>query len=77
MRVTVEFVGPMRRPWPERRRQIEVVESSSIAELLRSLGYGDEEARHFSFLVAGGKASLDTVLQPDTRVSVLLMVGGG
>jgi hypothetical protein len=77
MRVSVEFVGPMRRPWPQRRRDVEAADGASITTVLGTLGYVADEARHFSFLVNGTKANPETALRAQDQLSVLLMVGGG
>ena len=77
MELTVEFVGPMRRPWPERRRAVTVPEGTSLLTLATTLGYAPDEARHLVFAVNGVKVRGDTAPKTGDRVSVLLMVGGG
>ena len=77
MLVSVEFMGPMRRPWRERRRDVEAPDAATISAVIGALGYVAEESRHFSFLVNGSKAGPDTVLNARDQLAVLLMVGGG
>jgi len=76
MRLRVEFLGRCggrgRAP-PD----LDVSDGLSIVALLGTLGYAADELRHFSFLVNGGRASADTLLEPEDKLSVLLMVGGG
>ncbi|MBI5507624.1 MAG: MoaD/ThiS family protein [Deltaproteobacteria bacterium] len=75
--MTVEFVGPMRRPWKERRRLLEVDGGSTVDRVVASLGYDARERKHFAFLVNGVKARPDEPLAADDLLAVLLMVGGG
>ena len=77
MLVAVEFVGPMRRPWRERKREVEAVDAATIAELLVTLGYAEPESRHFAFTLNGVRATLTSPLAARDRLAVLLMVGGG
>jgi sulfur carrier protein ThiS len=76
-RVDVELVESMRRPWRERRREIEVEDQTTIDGLLAQLGYSADEARHFTVLVGGARANRSRRLAHGDRVVVLLIVGGG
>lgn len=77
MKIDVVFVGPLRRPWPERARTLEVADGVLLSELLRSWGYSDEEASRLSCAVNGEAARLQTPLEEGDRVSVMLLLGGG
>jgi sulfur carrier protein ThiS len=76
-RVHVELVGPMRRPWREHRREIEVGDQTTIDGLLAQLGYSADEARHLTVLIGGARANRSRRLADGDRVVVLLIVGGG
>jgi hypothetical protein len=77
MTIEVELVGPMRRPWPERQRTVQLAEGSVLGDLLASWGYREEEARHLSCSVNGVAARLRTRLVDGDRLSVALLLGGG
>jgi len=77
MKIDVEFIGPMRRPWPERSRSVEVAEGALLADLLRSFGYRDDEAKHLSCSVNGAVARPRTALHDGDRLSITLLLGGG
>lgn len=77
MNVTVRFSGPIRRPWPETCRALEVEVGITVAGLLATLGF----ARHeLSFLQAARNRAavpLTTALADGDEVEVMLRVGGG
>jgi hypothetical protein len=77
MTIDVEFIGPMKRPWPERARSVEVADGALLADVLRSFGYRDDEATHLSCSVNGVAARAKTELHAGDRLSVTLLLGGG
>ena len=77
MTIQVEFTGPMRRPWPERSRALEVGEGMLLAELLRSFGYSEDEAKVLSCSINGATVRLRAPLHDGDRVLVTLLLGGG
>ncbi len=77
MKIAVEFIGPMRRPWPERSGPVELGDGALLADLLHALGYSDEEARHLTCSVNGVAARPRVALQEGDKVSVTLLLGGG
>jgi sulfur carrier protein ThiS len=76
MKIDVVFVGPMRRPWPERARTLEVAEGVLLSELLRSWGYSDEESSRLSCAVNGQAVRLQTPLEEGARGDRLHRLGG-
>ncbi len=75
--ITVEFVGPVRRPGPERRLTLELEAPPAVDALLARLGYGREEGARLTVLVDGVRQG-PTALVPDgATVEILLPVGGG
>lgn len=77
MKIEVVFVGPMRRPWPERARSLEVADGVLLSELLRAWGYSDEEASRLSCAINGEAARPQSRLKEGDRLSVMLLLGGG
>lgn len=78
MNISVSFFGPIRRPWPENTRELEVEASTSIEALLRSLGYEEDDLRRVAVVVNGRrKKKLDTELQQGDDVRCVLLAGGG
>lgn len=77
MKIEIEFLGPMRRPWPERARPLDVEERSSVSDVLRQVGYTEEETTHLTFSVNGVPARLAQSLTDGDQLSVMLLLGGG
>jgi sulfur carrier protein ThiS len=75
--ITVEFVGPVRRPGPERTVSLEVAEALPVGALLERLGYGREESARLTVLVDGARQGTSAVVPDGARVEILLPVGGG
>jgi sulfur carrier protein ThiS len=75
--VTVAFVGPIRRPWKEQSRALELAEGSDADDLLDAVGLSGSEKLRVSVLVNGERRSLSTRLTEGDRVELLLLVGGG
>jgi molybdopterin converting factor small subunit len=76
-RVTVEFVGPVRRPCPERSLALELEAPAQVGARRERLGYSREEAARLTVLVDGGKQGLAATVPDGARVEILLPVGGG
>ena len=77
MKVKTSFFGPVRRPWPEQSREVEVPEGSDLQALLGSLGYQPEDLKRVAIVVNGKKRGLSFELSPDDDVRVVLLAGGG
>jgi sulfur carrier protein ThiS len=75
--ITVEFVGPVRRPCVERRLAIEVPDLVQVAAVLAQLGYSREEGARLTVLVDGARAGARATVADGARVEILLPVGGG
>jgi sulfur carrier protein ThiS len=75
--IHVEFLGPMRRPWPERERDVEIDSGWTVGELMTHLGYREDESRFFSVVVNGSRARGDVALTDGDRVTLTVVVGGG
>jgi hypothetical protein len=75
--ITVEFVGPVRRPGPERRLELADVGSPQVDVLLARLGYSSLEAGRLTVLVDGRREALSATVPDGARVEILLPVGGG
>jgi sulfur carrier protein ThiS len=76
-RVTVEFVGPVRRPCPERKLALELDVLPTVGGLLERLGYSPEEAARLTVLVDGKRQEPAAPVPEGARVEILLPVGGG
>jgi sulfur carrier protein ThiS len=76
-RVNVEFVGPIRRPWREHQRAVDLPDGASVADLVSELGYSDREREHLSVLVNAERAKPSVVLDDEDSVVVTIIVGGG
>jgi sulfur carrier protein ThiS len=76
-RITVEFVGPVRRPGPERTLTLEVDAALAVNALLARLGYGPAEGARLTVLVDGVRQGPTAMVPDGARVEILLPVGGG
>ena len=77
MKVKISFFGPVRRPWPEQSRELDIPEGSDLQALLGSLGYCSDDLRRVAVVVSGKKRNLTYELNPDDDVRVVLLAGGG
>ena len=75
--VTVRFTGPVRRPWPEASRTLELPAGTTVGRLLQQLGFAGHELRFVHTGVNGASAGPATELADGDTVDVLLRVGGG
>jgi molybdopterin converting factor small subunit len=76
-RVTVEFVGPVRRPCRERSLSLELEAPLAVRALLVRLGYAPEETTRLTVLVDGKRQGPDDAVPDGAKVEILLPVGGG
>ena len=77
MRVKASFFGPIRRPWPEQSREVEVEENTDVQALLESLGYQTEDLRRVAMVIKGKKVKLSQKLNDGDEVRFVLLAGGG
>ncbi len=56
--LTVRFVGPVRRPGPERTLEVDPRPLASVADLLQHLGYEEQEQSSITVLLDGARANL-------------------
>ena len=75
--LAVTFVGPVRRPVPERATSVDTSGLHTVADLLRHLGYKDHELAVLHVLSDGSRLKLDAPLDGVESVEILLPVGGG
>jgi hypothetical protein len=75
--VTLRFSGPIRRPWPEAERRLEVAPGACLAEVLVGLGFPRHQHPFLQVAVNGTTASLSATLGDGDHVDVMLRVGGG
>ena len=77
MKVKASFFGPIRRPWPEQSREVEVENGSDVQTLLESLGYQSEDLRRVAVVIGGKKVKLSQKLSDGDEVRFVLLAGGG
>jgi sulfur carrier protein ThiS len=77
MRVKASFFGPIRRPWPEQNREVEVQEDTDVQALLESLGYQADDLRRVAVVIRGKKVKLSQKLHDGDEVRFVLLAGGG
>lgn len=76
-RLAIHFVGPVRRPGPERTLQLDREGLETVADLLERLGYSPGERQGLHVLVDGKRRSPEQSLDGATSVEVLVAIGGG
>ncbi len=78
MRIKTSFFGPIRRPWPEESKEIEIKEGTKVQGLLLSLGFEESELRRLAVVLNGRKVSMSKeLLLGDDDLRVVLLAGGG
>ena len=77
MRVEIRFSGPIRRPWPEAARVVELRDGTRVGEALRGLGFAAHELRFLQTAVDGEGVGRAHELHDGDRLEVMLRVGGG
>lgn len=75
--LTVRFVGPVRRPGPERTLEVEVADLHTVGDLLAHLGYAPREWPALHVLVDGSRKQPDASLDGARTVEILVAIGGG
>ncbi len=75
--VTVEFVGPLRRPSKERKMTLDLDPGATIEHLLSRLGYSPFEIDRIAVLRNDKQARKEDALDDGDRISLLLPMGGG
>ena len=77
MKVKASFFGPIRRPWKESSREIEVPTGTRLQDLLATFGYESEDLRRVAVVVNGKRRGLTFELNPGDDIRLVLMAGGG
>ena len=77
MKVTVEFMGPIRRPWPEQSKEIELKDGSKVSALFSELGFTEVESRSINVLRDGLRLRPFSHLIDGERIVLMVPAGGG
>lgn len=75
--LNVRFVGPVRRPGPQRVMEVDRAGLVSVGDLLERLGYSAEERRGLHVIAEGSRRSHEDPLDDVTSVEILVAIGGG
>jgi len=75
--LTVRFVGPVRRPGPERSRIVDTSSLVTVADVLRQMGYSDADMASLTVLLDGVHSEADALIAQTAVMDILLLVGGG
>ena len=75
--IVVRFVGPVRRPGPERTLSLDPAGLETVGDLLASLGYAPHEVAALTVLAEGARLSAGSPLAGLTSLEILLAIGGG
>jgi hypothetical protein len=76
-RLRVQFIGPVRRPGPERALEIDPVGIATVGDLLLRLGYAEHEHQSLTVIVDGARAALEQSIEGAKSVEILIALGGG
>ncbi len=77
MKINASFFGPIKRPWPEQSKEIDVPEETDAYTLLESFGYLEEEMKRLAVVVNGQRKTLSAKLADGDQVRIVLFAGGG
>jgi hypothetical protein len=75
--ISVRFVGPVRRPGPEREIRVPARGLETVSDLLRHLGYSDREQSRLHVLSSGRRLAIDAPLAGVASLEILVAIGGG
>jgi hypothetical protein len=73
----INFVGPVRRPGPERTLFVDPSQLETVTELLSHLGYDEREMAMLHLLSDGERLRPESSLEGVTKVEILIAIGGG
>ncbi len=76
-KVQVRFIGPIRRPWPEVCRTVEIPAQCDVEDLLETIGFTTSELLRIVLMVNGSGAELSRMLADGDQVDLALLLGGG
>jgi len=76
-KIKASFFGPIRRPWPEQSRELEIQAGSTILNLLEELGYSEDDMRRVATVVNGKRRPLKDELIDGDDLRLVLLAGGG
>ena len=77
MKLEIEFMGPIRRPWPEQMREIEVPDGTKVKGLLSALGFSETEASSINVLRDGLRLRAFNLLIDGERLVLMVPAGVG
>lgn len=75
--IVVRFVGPVRRPGPERTLSLNTAGLETVGDLLARLGYAPHECAALTVLAGGTRLAPGSPLAGVTSLEILLAIGGG
>jgi sulfur carrier protein ThiS len=75
--ISVHFVGPVRRPGPERTLEVDADGIATVGELLARLGYAPHEVAALTVIADGARLAPEAPLAAVCSISILLAIGGG
>ncbi len=74
---TVRYLGPIRRPCPQREHEVEIDEDMTATELLERLGYAERDRPRISIHLNGRAAKADATLRGGDEITLGVLAGGG
>lgn len=77
IKVTIEFSGAIKRPFPESEREFELVAGKNIREVLLDLGYSERDLKFLVAFRGETRIPLEELFVDGDRIKVLIPVGGG
>ena len=77
MPLTVQFVGPVKRPSPARELDVNPADFKTVSELLSHLGYNSNDQKALQVILDENRADLDSPLQGAKNMQILIAIGGG
>lgn len=75
--VDVSFFGPVRKPWPESSRRLELSEGATVESVLQDLGFQARDLKRMAALINGERRSALALLEDGDELHFILMAGGG
>ncbi len=77
MIVTITFNGPMKRPWPNLTKDVNLDREMTVEDMLTTWDYSDTDIDFLQITINGVKADRYALLTDGDQMELFLVVGGG
>ena len=78
MKITLEMLGPMKKPLGQGPVDVEIEEDMTVRDFMeKKLDYEPEHVRLMKYFIDGTAAKPSSALSEGCRLKILMIIGGG